>query len=251
MTWKGGAVAPGVHCVLAPNPSAWTLEGTNTWVIGHSESSGSRTVVVDPGPDHLEHLEAVAGQARSSIAAIILTHRHIDHAEGAPRLSELTGVPVISSREINGLDLGDVELRMHRTPGHSSDSICVTVRTEMGNYLLTGDTVLGRGTTLVAHPDGRLDEYFESLRLLRDHCVSEEVDILLPGHGPISTTPVELIDFYEQHRRERLRQVRQATANGLTTVDQIRAQVYPDIDESVTMAANLTIAAQLEYLKDH
>ena len=246
--WLGGPVASGVRCVLAPNPSAWTLEGTNTWVIGMSDSTH---VVIDPGPAHEGHLSQVAAAIDGDVSAIILTHAHIDHSEGAPALSEKLNVPVIEKHDVDGLTLGDIELRMHHTPGHSSDSICITVATPEGKYLLSGDTVLGRGTTLVAHPDGRLDQYFDSLRYLRDHCEAEGIDLLLPGHGPISKTPVGLIEFYEQHRRNRLEQVRASMASGLMTPEQIAADVYRDVDPSVLPAAELTVAAQLEYLKEN
>lgn len=246
--WAGGKVAPGIECVLAPNPSPWTLEGTNTWVIGAVDQG---CVVIDPGPADESHLRRVADSVPGDIRAIILTHAHIDHSEGAPRLSEILRVPVISQREIEGLDLGDVTLRMHQTPGHTSDSVCVTVSRESGSYLLTGDTVLGRGTTLVAHPDGRLDEYFESLRYLRDHCLEQQVDLLLPGHGPVSQTPVELIQFYETHRRERLEQVRAAMSMGAKTISEVTAIVYADVDPRVIPAAEMTVAAQIEYLESH
>lgn len=246
-SWTGGTVAEGIQCVLAPNPSPWTLEGTNTWVIG---TINSGCVVVDPGPADPGHLRNVVDAIPGEIRAILLTHAHIDHSEGAPDLAEILRVPVISHREIEGLDLGDMTLRMHKTPGHSSDSVCVTVSRAEGNYLLTGDTVLGRGTTLVAHPDGRLDQYFESLRYLRDHCLEQRIDTLLPGHGPISGTPVELISFYESHRLERLEQVRAAISQGAVTVEEVTAIVYTDIDPLVLPAAQMTVAAQLEYLKE-
>ncbi len=244
--WTGGVVAVDVNCVLAPNPSPWTLEGTNTYLIGEA---GGRQVVVDPGPADSAHLQRVSQLAQGPIAAILLTHAHIDHSEGAPDLSALVGAPVISSREIAGLDLGTVELHMHRTPGHSSDSVCITVISPSGRYLLSGDTILGRGTTLVAHPDGVLSEYFDSLRLLRDHCNEQGINTLLPGHGPIAESPVALIDFYEKHRLERLEQIRAAIQEGNTTVESITSLVYADIDPKIRIAAELTVAAQLHYLE--
>jgi len=205
-------------------------------------------VVVDPGPANIGHLQRISQLARGPIEAIILTHAHLDHSEGAPDLAELVGAPVISSREISGLDLGSVELSMHQTPGHSSDSICITVSTPTGEYLLSGDTILGRGTTLVAHPDGVLSEYFDSLRLLRDHCNEQGITTLLPGHGPISESPVALIDFYEQHRIQRLDHIRSAVDEGNVTVESIVNVVYSDVDPAVRVAAELTVAAQLLYL---
>lgn len=244
--WTGGVISTDINCVLAPNPSPWTLEGTNTYLIGEV---GGRQVVVDPGPADREHLQRVSQLAQGPIAAIVLTHAHADHSEGAPDLSVLVGAPVISSREIAGLDLGSVELLMHRTPGHSSDSVCVTVISPTGRYLLSGDTILGRGTALVAHPDGVLSEYFDSLRLLRDHCNEQGITTLLPGHGPISESPVALIDFYEKHRLERLDQIRSAVRDGNTTVDSITSIVYADVDPTIRIAAEVTVAAQLHYLE--
>jgi glyoxylase-like metal-dependent hydrolase (beta-lactamase superfamily II) len=246
--WQGGVVAEGIECVLAPNPSPWTLEGTNTWVIGDAMGG---CVVIDPGPADPIHLQRIAHNMPGQVHAIILTHAHIDHSEGAPALAELLRAPVIDQGEIDGIDLGSTTLRMHSTPGHSSDSVCITVTNDSGKYLLSGDTVLGRGTTLVAHPDGRLDEYFESLRYLRDHCHNEQIDFLLPGHGPVSATPVELIEFYEKHRRERLEQVKAAVAEGHTTIESVTAKVYADVDQGVLPAAQLTVAAQLEYLRNN
>ncbi len=246
-SWTGGLIAADVHCVLAPNPSPWTLEGTNTYLIGEV---GGRQVVVDPGPADSWHLRRVSELAQGRIAAIVLTHAHVDHSEGAPDLSELVGAPVISSREIAGLDLGTVELQMHRTPGHSSDSISIIVSSPTGKYLLSGDTILGRGTTLVAHPDGVLSEYFDSLRLLRDLCNEQGINTLLPGHGPISESPVGLIDFYEKHRLERLEQIRAAIQEGNATVESITSVVYADVNPGVRVAAELTVAAQLHYLKN-
>lgn len=244
--WIGGVIASDINCVLAPNPSPWTLEGTNTYLIGEV---GGQQVVVDPGPADHDHLQRVSQLAQGPIAAIVLTHAHLDHSEGAPDLSELVGAPVISSREISGLDLGSVELLMHRTPGHSSDSVCITVNSPTGRYLLSGDTILGRGTTLVAHPDGVLSEYFDSLRMLRDHCNEQGITVLLPGHGPISESPVALIDFYEKHRRERLEQIRVAIKEGNTTVESITNLVYADVDPQVRIAAEVTVAAQLHFLE--
>ena len=151
----------------------------NTYVL--SDTKGN-CVIVDPGCyDRYEENELIKYIAKTKLKvnAVLNTHAHIDHSEGAPALSEKLNVPVIEKHDVDGLTLGDIELRMHHTPGHSSDSICITVATPEGKYLLSGDTVLGRGTTLVAHPDGRLDQYFDSLRYLRDHCQAEGMGLHL------------------------------------------------------------------------
>jgi len=154
-------VTPRAARLLAPNPGPMTLDGTNTWVL--REPGFDECVVVDPGPLHDDHLTRVAEQG--PVALIVLTHGHFDHAEGAARLRELTGAPVVARDPALCVDAtpleGDsadqtasVEWLTVLTPGHSSDSVCFLLRGDRA--LLTGDTVLGRGTTVVAYPDGKL-----------------------------------------------------------------------------------------------
>lgn len=248
-------VTPTALRILAPNPGPMTLDGTNTWVL---RAEGSQdVVVVDPGPADEGHLRRVASQGR--VALILLTHHHVDHTEGAARLRELTGAPVAAAdpRLCVGaprLTAGDgsaagVAWETLATPGHSGDSICLLLREDRA--LLTGDTVLGRGTTVVAHPDGRLGDYLTSLRRLRD-VVADRVDTVLPGHGPIVDDPAAVLDFYLDHRRERLDQVRAAMATlgpQATPADVVRT-VYADVDPVLWPAAEMSVRAQLDYLAE-
>lgn len=240
--------------LLAPNPSPMTLDGTNTWVL--REPGDGACVVVDPGPLDEGHLSRVA--EHGPVALIVLTHGHVDHAEGAARLRELTGAPVTaldpglclgadpltaSSSRVSGLEWLTV-----LTPGHSSDSVCFLLRADRA--LLTGDTVLGRGTTVVAHPDGRLRDYVDSIQRLRD-LADSDVDVLLPGHGPVVDQPIEVLDYYLSHRRERLEQVRAAVAGGAGDAAEVVRRVYADVDPSLWSAAELSVRAQLDYLREH
>ena len=198
--------------LLAPNPSPMTLDGTNTWVLREPGATGS--VVVDPGPLDEGHLARVA--EHGPVRLIVLTHGHLDHSEGAARLHELTGAPVLARdralcigiepmREGKASPVDGVEWLTVLTPGHSSDSVCLVLPADRA--LLTGDTVLGRGTTVVAHPDGRLGEYLDSLQRLRD-LADTDIDVLLPGHGPVLDSPADVLDYYLRHRQERLEQGR-------------------------------------------
>jgi glyoxylase-like metal-dependent hydrolase (beta-lactamase superfamily II) len=244
-------------CVLAPNPSPMTLDGTNTWVIAEP---GSETVlVVDPGPEDDGHLRRVAGIACAGdrrVAQIVLTHGHRDHSAGAVRFAAMTGAPVLALDPAHrlgseGLTAGDVltaagcEVRVVATPGHSADSVSLLVNAD--GALLTGDTVLGRGTTVIAR-DGRLGDYLRTLGELRSLAASAGLRVLLPGHGPVIDDPAGVLGYYIAHRQERLDQIRAALAAGARTPADIVDVVYGHIDPAVRRAAESSVRAQLDYL---
>ncbi|WP_030898502.1 MBL fold metallo-hydrolase [Streptomyces sp. NRRL F-5126] len=257
---SGPATARAVN-VLAPNPSPMTLDGTNTWIV--AEPASGLAVVIDPGPLDEAHLRAViaaAEQAGKRVALTLLTHRHPDHAEGAARFSELTRTPVRALDPAlrlgdEGLAAGDVvttgglELRVVPTPGHTADSLCFHLPADRA--VLTGDTVLGRGTTVVAHPDGRLGDYLDSLRRLRSLTVDDGVTTVLPGHGPVLEDAQGAVEYYLAHRANRLAQVETAVESGLVTASEVVAEVYANVDRTLWPAAELSVRAQLEYLREH
>jgi glyoxylase-like metal-dependent hydrolase (beta-lactamase superfamily II) len=252
-------VTPLASVVLAANPSPMTLTGTNTWLL---RSAGSPdAVVVDAGPDDVTHLSAVA-TAAGRVATILLTHGHPDHSDGARRLHELTGAPVRALDPAHrlgaeGLVEGDVvagggiELRVWATPGHSSDSLSFLLDPRDGTAaaVLTGDTILGQGTTVVAYPDGDLGQYLASLRRLRE--LGDAT--VLTGHGPELPAAGAAAEAYLAHREERLNQVRAALAElgPDASARAIVEQVYADVDQAVWWAAELSVRAQLAYLRDH
>ncbi len=246
-------VTPHASVVLAHNPSPMTLDGTNTWVLRAPDAADC--VVVDPGEDDDVHLRAVA--EHGPVALVLLTHRHHDHAGGARRFAELTGAPVRAldpSLVLGSEALGDgeviaaagVELRVVATPGHTSDSLSFLV--EADQAVLTGDTVLGRGTTVIAHPDGALRPYLESLHRLADLAPGTAV---LTGHGPELTDVAATATAYLAHREQRLGQVRAALEQlgPQATARQVVEAVYTDVDRSLWPAAELSVRAQLDYLR--
>ena len=265
--WSGGTFGERAQCVLAPNANIMTLDGTNTWVL--REPGAARSVVVDPGPEIAEHLDAVAERA-GDVAVVLLTHGHLDHSEAARGFAERMGcgVRALDPRHTlgsEGLVDGDVvsvdglEVHVVGTPGHTSDSLSFVLPQERA--VLTGDTVLGRGTTVVAHPDGQLGAYLDSLQRLHALAEAQEVTAVWPGHGPVIDDALAALDYYLEHRKERLDQVREALrelegdgarSEGLGPDElprRVVERVYADVDPVLWGAAELSVRAQLAYLR--
>jgi glyoxylase-like metal-dependent hydrolase (beta-lactamase superfamily II) len=217
---------PGVVRVRAPNPSALTLDGTNTYVVG--------SWVVDPGPAHEGHLEAVRRAAFGGIEGVVLTHSHPDHAEGAESL----GAPVTLPRD--GETVGP--FRALATPGHSADSVCLVAE----RICFTGDTVLGAGSVFIAPGEGSLSEYLDSLGRLR----SLPLDVLCPGHGPYVWNPAAKLDEYVAHRLEREKRLLEALSAGLRTRDELLDSAWSDAPVELRDFAALSLASHLEKLAE-
>jgi glyoxylase-like metal-dependent hydrolase (beta-lactamase superfamily II) len=201
----------------------------------------------------------VAGQRGIRVVSALLTHGHLDHSAGARRFAQLSGAEVRAldpAHRYGGEGLADGEvievdgLRVEvlATPGHTADSLCFLL--PQSRTLLTGDTVLGRGTAVVADPDGRLGAYLSSLARLRDLAGAEDLELLLPGHGPVLAQPGEVLRGYLSHRQDRLDQIRRALADGASSAPEVVAAVYTDLDPVLLPAAELSVRAQLSYLAE-
>lgn len=254
---------------LAPNPSPMTLEGTNTYLV---RAPGSESVVVvDPGPadtpGHLARLTHVR------VELILITHHHQDHAGSAVAFAAATGAPVrafdaelcVSAAPLQHGELihaASCRIRVVATPGHTADSICLhlpddapfsdsSVLAPAAGSMLTGDTILGRGTTVIA-PGGSLEAYMRSLVTLR----SAGQAMVLPGHGPMRRDLEAVCDEYLEHRRGRLEQVVSALeflglhpSGDSETVTRVAQLVYSGIVPDTIAAAEASTRAQLEYLE--
>lgn len=242
--------------VLADNPGMMTLDGTNTWIL--REPGATQSVVIDPGPLNEPHLQAVLAAA-APVGLVLITHRHFDHTEGAARFAELSGASVRATDPefcVDGPTLADHEeivvdglvIDVLATPGHTTDSTCF--RLPADNTLFSGDTILGRGTTVIAHPDGVLGPYLDSLALIGEMAEEGLVDRILPGHGPVIDDPGAVVNGYLEHRAERLDQVLRAVEQGATSPREVVEMVYQDVDQILWPAAELSVAAQLDYLRD-
>jgi glyoxylase-like metal-dependent hydrolase (beta-lactamase superfamily II) len=244
-------VTESASVLLANNPGLMTLDGTNTWVLRGPRSD--EMVIVDPGPDDDEHIDRIA--ALGKIALVLISHRHDDHTGGIDRIVELTGAPVraVGSGFLRGLgggltdgeviDAAGLRITVLATPGHTADSVSFL----LDDAVLTADTVLGRGTTVIDKEDGSLGDYLESLNRLRG--LGHRV--VLPGHGPDLPDLEAVADEYLAHRQERLQQVREAlrTLGDDATTRQIVEHVYTDVDEKLWDVAEWSVQAQLDYLR--
>ena len=235
-----------------------TLEGTNTWIV----AAPSGALIIDPGPLMQEHLDAIALATDGKVAGIFLTHGHLDHSEGAQRFSEMVKAPVFArlpdftSKEatplVDGLQIndGEVSFRVIATPGHTADSISFFTEKGSDTGLFTGDTILGRGSSIVAYPDGSVGAYLASLRALSAMLGSRSPVPLLPGHGPVNESSLPVVDQYLSHRLERVAQVRDAMARGITDIEAITDDVYAGLSENLKWAALLSVHAQVAYFNE-
>lgn len=244
-------VTEGASVLLCNNPSMMTLEGTNTWVLRGPRSD--ELVIVDPGPDDDQHIARLADLGK--IALVLISHRHGDHTDGIDKLVDASGATVRAAgsgflRGMGGhlvdgevIDAAGLRIKVMATPGHTADSFSFVV----DDAVLTADTVLGRGTTVIDDEDGSLADYLESLRRL--HGLGRLV--VLPGHGPDLPDLEAVSAMYLAHREERLNQVRRAleALGGDATAGQVVEHVYTDVDEKLWPAAEKSVRAQLDYLR--
>ena len=255
-------IAPGIRVVLAPNPGPMTLEGTNTWILGEPGGAGPASWSTPVRSTRDTCVGSTRRRVRSPTSSSPTDTSTT--AKGSARFAELTGSGVRAAdpayaiptggadgRLDDGLELGvgDLAVRVVATPGHTSDSTSLLVTGPTGRWLLTGDMVLGRGTTVITHPDGDLGAYLNSLEVLLALVREHDVTAILPGHGPVVTDPEGVLTFYREHRRQRLDQVRDALRQGDTTPAEVVARVYADVDRSVWPAAEQSVRAQLDYLR--
>jgi glyoxylase-like metal-dependent hydrolase (beta-lactamase superfamily II) len=232
---------PRIVRVLAPNADVYTLDGTNTWVIGEDPS-----IVIDPGPKIDTHLEEVAATA-GRVAVVLVTHDHPDHAPAAAIFAASAGAPLRAFR-LDGaehlhdgqvLRAGGVALTAVHTPGHTSDHM-VYFEPSIG-ALFSGDTVVGRGTTFIDPPEGDLVQYLRSLERMRGLGAST----IYPGHGPVVFDAPAKLAEYVRHRAEREEQVLAALAGGPATVAAMVEEIYAEYPPDVRPLAARSVLSHL------
>ena len=251
---------PGVARLLARNPSPFTYFGTQTYVVGEDE-----LVVIDPGPDLAEHVEAILRTLDGrSLAAIACTHTHRDHSPASRALKEATGAPIVGCAPLALESIGpraDASFDRHyapdrvlsdgdaiefdrgkrlvavATPGHTSNHLCFAY----GDALFTGDHVMGWSTTVVVPPDGDMAAYMRSMDLLRQRGDR----IFYPAHGPAVTKPAQLVRGMIGHRLQRERQILRLVEQRPRDIPDIVANAYPGLDLRLVPAAGGSVHAHL------
>jgi glyoxylase-like metal-dependent hydrolase (beta-lactamase superfamily II) len=265
------AVAPGIVRITAPNASAYTFTGTNTFLLGTE-----KLALVDPGPVDARHAEAIrAAISGRKVEAIVLTHTHRDHSASAAEWKRELSAPLLFggrhrlSRSLRRFEInpirkscdwdlvpdralvdgesfiaGDLPVIAYATPGHCANHLAFGIAGT--NILLSGDHVMGWNSTLVSVPDGSMADYFRSL----DKVIALPYRRYLPAHGgEIADGPGYALGL-KAHREMRNRQVVDAVKNGARTIGAVVRAIYPTQPAKVRMAARMTIAAHVEYLED-
>lgn len=255
---------PGIARLLARNPSPYTYTGTQTYLVGDDDA----VIVVDPGPDMDEHVDAIIDAVGTrDLVAISCTHTHRDHSPASRPLKEKTGAPIIGcaplSLEATGpradasfdsdyapdrvledgevLHAGSVSMTAIATPGHTSNHLCFAA----AGALITGDHVMGWSTTVVVPPDGDMGDYMKSLDKLRQR----EDEVYYPAHGPAIERPQRLVRHMIGHRLQREKQIMGRLEAGDRTIDELVANCYPGLDKRLVPAAGGSVHAHLVELR--
>lgn len=230
--------------IRAANPSPFTLTGTNSWIVGRDPAW-----LIDPGPALDEHVAALADEIRprGGLGGLMLTHDHADHSGAMPAVRGIfPDARVAAAHGVVDVVLGDGDrfgpVEAVSTPGHAPDHLAFIA----GTAAFTGDAVLGEGSVFVAPDPGALAGYLEGLRKLR----GRELDVLLPGHGPLVSEPAAKLDQYIAHRLDRERRLIDALARGKRSVDELLHDVWDDAPAALRPAAAVTLAAHLDKLDD-
>jgi len=230
--------------VVAPNPGPYTGPGTNTWIV----DAGPVAVVIDPGPDDDSHLAALNQRlAGKTVGVVLVTHSHPDHLPLAERLAAPHNASVRRHPELGDGDVvraGNLSLTALHTPGHSADHLCFLLPGD--GAVFTGDLILGQGSSMVTYPEGDVAAYLRSLERL----AALRPRILFPGHWDPVREAMAKIEEYRRHRLEREGQVLGAVRKGPGTAAELTRRVYGELEETLMVAAEMTMRAHLRKLVD-
>lgn len=241
-----------IELVRAPNPSAMTLSGTNTYLI---DCGNGQAVCIDPGPPMQRHVHAIRDRAKElqcEIVLIALTHTHPDHAPAALTLAEETGAPIAAhaqtefphTRNLHDgdvLQIGDATITAIESPGHTFDHLAYYETTQ--GALFTGDVVLGSGFVVIAPPNGAMRPYQRTLQRLLDEF--PDANVIYGGHGDPVRNPQAKLREYIAHRQSRQQEILTTLANGPLTIPDLVRTIYRDTNPILWPAAARQMLAYL------
>ncbi len=261
--------APGVRRLLCNNPSPFTFTGTLSYILGKG-----KVAIIDPGPDDDAHLTALLNAVRNeTVTHIFVTHTHLDHSPGVPRIKAATGAivyaegPHRASRpkyvsEMRSSESGadrafrpDVMLKDGEvvsgdgwrleavtTPGHTANHMAFAWPERGPSFV--GDHVMGWSTSIVAPPDGSMVDYMASL----DRLGQRDEDLYFSGHGPEIPEGPRYVRFLIRHRQAREASILHRLAKGEADIPTIVRAIYIGIDPRLLNAAGYSVLAHLEDL---
>jgi glyoxylase-like metal-dependent hydrolase (beta-lactamase superfamily II) len=259
---KASILSPRIRRIVAENPSAFTLHGTGTYLIG----SGNTVAVIDPGPAHDAHIDAILQATEGeTISHILITHTHMDHSPGAAPLKARTGaktygfgphgsgkpgmkpeedgdmafVPDVFLKDDETITAGDWTVRAIHTPGHLSNHLCFELMEE--KTLFSGDHVMGWSTSIVSPPDGDMTQYLDSLAKLLDYDHTR----YWPTHGPAIDNPKDHVKGLIAHRHARMAQIRDCLAGGPASIPEMVKKMYTDVPEYLHPAAARSVYSHI------
>lgn len=262
-------IEPGIQRITAPNESAFTFRGTNTYILGTDS-----VAVIDPGPAIDSHFDLLVETLKGrTVSHIVVTHTHMDHSPLAMPLKEVTGAPIYAegphrnSRDLhlgetNSLDAAadksfradfnlkhgdmiegkDWALETILTPGHTKNHACFAIKDT--HMLFSGDHVMSWATSIVAPPDGSMTDYMNSLSVMMERPETT----YFPGHGGRLEKAPEFVRALRAHRKMRETAVLSRIRAGDKTIPDIVKVIYKETDPRLHGAAGLSVFAHIEDL---
>ena len=253
--------SPLVRRLMAFNPSPFTLHGTGTYIIGKKQ-----ICIIDPGPKLESHIKNIVNLIdKELITHIFITHTHADHSPAAEEIKKITNAktygygPFNKSNTNNNIEEGhdlnfvpdifikdgdtikgdDWTIKAYHTPGHTSNHMCFGLEEE--SYLFTGDHVMGWATTVIIPPDGKMNDYMNSLKKI----LKLNYKKYFPTHGSPIDEPIKYVRALIAHRKMREKQILEALKIKSLCIKDMVPKFYSSTKKQLWKAAEKSILATL------
>ncbi|XP_050530713.1 endoribonuclease LACTB2 [Daktulosphaira vitifoliae] len=245
--------------VLGCNPSLYTLQGSNTYIVG----TGHSRILIDSGepniPEYIKNLKETMEKYKFKIEHIIVSHWHEDHIGGVKNILDMISnkneckvwklhpeneklreynFPINFMKDHQEFHTEGATLKIYHTPGHTTDHVVIFLDEEKA--LFSADCVLGEGTTIFEN----LEDYMKSLNLI----LQLNPAVIFPGHGSVIQNPIRHVNNYIRHRVEREKQIiqmlRDHPLQAMTKSDIVN-KIYESIPKGLLKVADRGIEQHL------